>query len=96
MENIMDEIPKELVSNLANILKKETLKFIIENTEEEYISPLMNLVLSSHITSLTAAMQIVAEGNEFAEKKIKEFLAGLYKFIEEHCKLEIYEINKNA
>lgn len=79
---MMDERFKKLVTKLNKKLQLNTMEFIIEHlNNEENANDIINLVLSSHISSLYNSMKSVTGDNENDKKRIEEFFNGLCNFL---------------
>jgi hypothetical protein len=91
---MMDDNQKEFTRKLSDILLNKTLKFILEIFEsnkaiELQATPLLNIVLSSHVSSLLNIMPLIAGDNENIKKNINEFLNKLTLFIEDFTNKKI-------
>jgi hypothetical protein len=78
----MKEKHKKLTEELSTLLWQETINFMANNLEDkEDTSDLINLILSSHLTSLCNLMQWFSEEYPQMKNKVNEFLEGLLNFI---------------
>lgn len=73
---------KELTNKLSNILIKETLKFLAHNMkDEENISDLIDLVISSNLSCAFELMDRISKGNKEIEKNVHEFTFKVTNYI---------------
>lgn len=89
----MNERFKKLTIKLSQQIEEINYEFLMNNLKsEEKITNVINLVLSSHMSSLFNCMQAVAEDNEEAVKKVIEFIEDLQRYISNSAPIEKVEM----
>ena len=86
---------KELTVKLADTLENHTYKFMVENLKsEENTSDIINLVLSSHLSSMFTVMKRAAEDLDKKEhlKQVHEFILQMTEAIRKMNPIEKIEI----
>lgn len=79
----MDKRFNDLIIELSERLAQEVLIFLETKLyEDEDISKVIDLILSSNLTCAFALMHCVAKGNEKVEQKVDEFESKLKDYIE--------------
>jgi len=78
----MQERFKKLTIELTDILQKQSLLFFMDKLEEEEnMSDVINLIMSSFISAMMSQMRELADDNEDIKKKVNLFIAGLLAHI---------------
>lgn len=79
----MNDKFKKLTNQLTNELHRKSLNFLIENLmgDEEETSDLINLILSSHLSSLFSAMKLLASEHKEHSQKVEKFINELMNYI---------------
>ncbi len=73
---------KQLTIDLQNELSKKTYEFLLENIEDDCeMKEVINVVLSSHISSLYNTMTKVCSDNLDMKKEVGEFLEKILSTI---------------
>lgn len=89
---------KKMVVELDEIISDHVFLYFTKNFKSECESGiLLNLVISSHISSIVNMMTIIAknsDGNSDVIKNVDLFVKKLIRFIEQDHKLEMEKIFK--
>ena len=73
---------KVLIRNFSNELKVKSRKFLINNlNKEEDASDVLDLILSSHLTSIINLMEAFSEEHPHIKKKVNFFIKDLMEFL---------------
>jgi len=92
----MNERYKEITRKLSDFLWQETLQFMAHNLEkEEDTSDLINLILSSYLSSLCNLMKWLSQENPPMNEKVKEFIDGLLKHVAQAHPIKDMEVINN-
>lgn len=83
----------ELNSNLATKIKDESLNFVLEVLKKKGgdgidTSLLINLLLSSHISSLFNCMKALSDGNEEISEQVSEFMKKTADFMRDNVPVQ--------
>ncbi len=83
---------KSLIKPLSNKLNDTLINFFNENLEhEEETREILDLILSSHVSSLLNSMKFVSMCDSNIGKNVNEFLIKLLEFLSKNFDLEIKE-----
>lgn len=80
----MDEKYEKLTIELLKILNAESLKFILNiliKNKEENTSDLINLIVSSHLSSMFTTMTEIADNNKLMQKNVDDFFNHVKQFL---------------
>lgn len=78
----MTERAHELVLPLSLKMKLTIATFLEKNLENDYtLSEVIDLIISSHVTSLVHVLQIAAKNHPKAKEDMKRFCDNLVSFI---------------
>jgi hypothetical protein len=86
---------KTLTIKLSNHLSKQTAQFLLDNLDmniEYNIKDLIDLILSSHLTSLMSKMNDISEGHPEINKTVRNFLNDLLNYIEKLHPIQKLEV----
>lgn len=73
---------EQIIIGLSDELEVITLKFLSQNIKTiEDSNYILNLILSSHISSLISLMKCIAEDNKGMKIKVDEFINELLTFL---------------
>lgn len=78
----MKDTFEQTIKNLTSILTDATFNFLSNAMgDDAYVKDVIDIVLSSHMSSLFHSMKIAAKGNSDTEVLVENFLVGLEKAI---------------
>ena len=76
---------KKLTIDLSDIFLDETMNFLEKSLDqEENTTDVIDLIVSSHISSMCSAMSGISRSNENIFIKVKKFQSDLLNFISKH------------
>lgn len=92
----MNEKSKSHIVILSNILEEKTFKHLFMYLDGEDTSDLINLIISSHLSSMFTIMRKLASQHEHMIPKVNNYIKEiLEKIATTHPIIDIEIINKN-
>lgn len=93
----MDERFKKLTEKLSDHISTESCSFLAKNlNKEENIGKILDLIISSHITSLSNLMNYVSDNDEISRNLVKNFIDNLYDHIKSSHPIVDMEMVKSS
>ncbi len=87
---------KILMRNFSDEIETKASKFLINNlNKEENTNDVLDLILSSHITSIINLMRYFSEEHPHIKEKVNFFIKDLIEFLAGGFKLEVERIKKD-
>ncbi len=85
------------IMELSNILEIATLTFFCNNfgNEEQNINDLINILLSSHMSSLVSLMKSVSGKNENIRKEVEKFVEGLFEYVGKNHSISFRDVKRD-
>lgn len=90
----MKQKNKELVNDISRALKFSAIDMITSNSNEEEAGELLDVIFSSHVTSMLSCMRLIAEMCDEGNQKnmVLAFIENLEDFFKQCAPLEKVEI----
>lgn len=93
----MDIKVKDLMMELCDVLQKTSAEFLINRCKKvESISDMLDLILSSHVTSIVNLMKHTSSPDARIKKKVLLFIQELLQFLSKHHMLEVEFIGEEV
>jgi len=90
----MNQKFKKLIDKLQDNLQDMTLSFLYKHLEdEENTSDVLNIILSSHLSSCFTLMSQVSKEHPKIYEEVEEFIKNINKAISEQSQIMSVEIN---
>lgn len=94
---MIPENAREMIIELSDIIELETLKFFYNKYKDEVESDIiLNLIVSSHLSSLTNLMKGVARDNPIVSANVNKFLEKLIDLISQSHKMEFHQFKRSS